>query len=66
MGSTYGLLVFSGVENGKVFLWKFFGHPKKILRQADLSLFLSGHSFVISVLDSFHKYILLLNITLFS
>ena len=46
-------------ENGKVFFWKFFGHLQQILRQADLSLFMSGHVFVISISDSFHKYFVL-------
>ena len=54
--------MFSGGKNGKVFLWNSFGHPKKMLKQADLSLFLFGHSFVISASDSFYKYIILLNI----
>ena len=38
------ILVFSGEESGKVFLWSFFTHPKEILRPADLNLILSGQT----------------------
>ena len=43
------LLVFSGGENGKVFLQKIFDHPREMLRPTDLNLFVSGQAFAIPI-----------------
>ena len=49
---------FSGAENGKVFLWNFFEHSKKILRPVHLNPFLAIEAFAVPVSDSFCMYIL--------
>ena len=56
------LLVFLGGENGKFILWNFFEHPKKILRPADLNLFLYGQPFAVLVLSRFHVYIKIISV----
>ena len=47
------ILVFSGRENGVVFLLTFFEHLKEILKPTDLNPFLFGQAFAISVSGSF-------------
>ena len=59
INSTYSvpmILVFSGLENERVYLTNFFHHPKKILIPADLNLLLSGKTLAILVSSSFHVY----------
>ena len=43
------VLVFSGGENGKVFLQKIFDHPREMLRPTDLNPFVSGQAFPIPI-----------------
>ena len=43
------VLVFSGGENGKVFLQKIFDHPREMLRPTDLNPFVSGQAFAIPI-----------------
>ena len=51
------ILVFLGGENGKVFLYNFFEHPKEIVKPAGLNPFVSGQAFTILISHSFHIYI---------
>ena len=46
------VLVLSGGENDKIFLWSFSEHPKVILRSGDLNPLLSDQGFEISVSES--------------
>ena len=53
ISSTYVvsmIMVFLGEDNCKVFLRNFLEHTKKILRPADVTLFLSGHAVLLIIM----------------